>query len=89
MKPNLFANDDLSAEKQTILYVVRQAKKKFPSSVKGYSSTDGRLFAYIRNNDENENTEVTWKDRRVTVGNLQKLKAFRTDILGCGLQTFI
>ena len=89
MKPNnFFANDDLSAEKQTILYVVRQAKKKFPSIVKGYSSTDGRLFAYIKNEDETEN-EASRRDRRVAVGNVQKLRAFCTDVLGCGLQTFI
>ena len=74
MKPNnyFFANDDLLAEKQTILYVVRQAKKKFPSIVKGYSSTDGRLFAYIKSGDESEN-EFSRKDRRIAVGNVQKL----------------
>ena len=89
MKPNFFANGDFSAEKRTILYVERQAKKKFPSLVKGYSSTDERLFAYARNDNENEITEVARKDRRVSVGNLQKLKAFCTDTLSCGLQTFI
>ena len=75
MKLNFFfANDDLSAEKQTILYVVRQAKKKFPSIVKGYSSTDGRLFAYIKNDEETEN-EASRRDRRVAVGNVQKTES--------------
>ena len=68
-----FAND-LTAGKQTILYVERQAKKKLPSLVKGYSSTDGRLFAYVRNDDENKKkTVVARKDHRVAVSNLQKL----------------
>ena len=47
-KPNFYANDDLPAEKQTILYVVRQAKKKFPEKISGCSSNGGKLFAYVK-----------------------------------------
>ena len=32
-KPNFYANDDLPAEKQTIMYVIRETKRKFPAIV--------------------------------------------------------
>lgn len=90
-KPSFYANDDLPAEKQTILYVVRQAKKRFPNTVSGCSSSGGKLYAYVKQaaDGESSTTTGTTRDRRVPIGNLRKIKAFCTDILGCGLETFI
>jgi len=92
VKPSFYANDDLPAEKQTILYVVRQAKKKFPEKISGCSSNGGRLFAYMKPEIQNPSVSadaVSNRNRRVQVSNLTKLKAFCNNELGSGLENFI
>ena len=39
-----FVNDDLSAERQTIMFALRRAKKKCPGIVKGCSSNGSKNF---------------------------------------------
>ena len=87
VKPKFFVNDDLSAEKQTIMYVIRQAKRKFPQKIDGCSSIGGKIFAYVKDvNDEGTNGI---RNRRIPVNNLEKLKDFCTKVVGRGLETFI
>ena len=46
-KPSFFVNENLTAKRRTIMYVLRKIKKDHPDRVKGLSTYDGRVFAYI------------------------------------------
>ena len=52
IKPNFYANDDLPPEKQTILFVLRQARRKFPAKIDGCSSTGGKIYVYLKDEGE-------------------------------------
>ena len=60
------------------MYVIREAKRKFPAIVKGYSSIGGKFFAYVKNESDQEPTDDEPQNRRIPVSNLQKLKLFCT-----------
>ena len=61
----------MSPEKQTIMFVLQEAKMKCPGMVKGYRSNGGKLYEYIKpepNDDENGGTAL--RNRRISVGNV-------------------
>ena len=45
--PNLYVNESLTKTRSTVLFGLRQAKKKHPNVVAGCGSADGRVFAWI------------------------------------------
>ena len=85
VKPKFFVNDDLSPIKQTILYVLRQAKKKHPAIVSGCSSLDGNIYTWIKPQNPSEGSN----NRRMMVNTLEKLKSFCSNTVKSGLETFI
>ena len=42
----LYTNESLTPKRRTILFALRQIKKKFPDIVKGCTSQDGRVYAF-------------------------------------------
>ena len=84
-KPDFYINEDLSPEKQTIMYVLREAKRKFPNIVSGSSCVDGRIAAWIKPQHPDEGSS----NRRVNVNSLEKLKTFCRDTIDSNLETFI
>ena len=87
VKPNFYVNDDLCQEKQTMLFVLRQAKKRKPNIVDGCRSMDGRIYVWIKPNGASADLPNT--NRRIHINSVQKLKMFCTDIVDLGLETFI
>ena len=85
VKPNFFVNDDLTPVKQTILYVLRQTKKKHPNIVNGCSSSDGHVCAWVKPQSSSEGVH----NRRVMVNTVEKLRNFCTNILKAELDSFI
>ena len=85
-KPEFFANDDLIPEKQTIMYALRQSKKKFPNVVDGSSSTGGRIFVYVKTG---ASTSSGRRNRRIPIGDLSKLEKFCDEELGTNLDQII
>ena len=68
LKPaNLFANDDLTPMKSSILYTLRQCKKRFPTKVAGCGSRDSRVFIYLKPPNPSA------RDQRVYIDNIFKL----------------
>ena len=68
VKPEgLFANDDLTQLKSSILYALRQCKKKFPSKVAGCGSRDSRVFMYLKPPNPSA------RDQRVFIDSMHKL----------------
>ena len=49
VKPsNLYINDSLTPTRNTILYGLRQAKKRLPGKISGCGSVDGRVFVWLK-----------------------------------------
>lgn len=49
VKPrNLFINESLTRTRSTALYGLRQAKKKFPNKISGYSTYDGKVYVWLK-----------------------------------------
>ena len=84
-KPDFYKNEDLSREKQTIMYVLCEAKRKFPNIVSGSSRVDGRISAWIKPQHPDERSS----NCRVNVKSLEKLKNFCRDTIDTKLETFI
>ena len=85
VKPNFYANDDLTPVKQTILYVLRQAKKKHPNIVNGCASSDGHVCVWVKPQTASEGVQ----NRRVMVNTVEKLRNFCTNTLKAELDSFI
>ena len=69
---DLFANDDLTPLKASILYALRQAKKRFPMKIGGCASRDGRVFAYLRPPNPSA------RDQRIFIDSMIKLEELCT-----------
>ena len=74
VKPvNLFVNECLTAQRQSIFFALRKARKEFPNIVSGCSTIDGRVFAWLKSHDPQGTNS---RDVRVLVNNLIKLDEF-------------
>lgn len=80
LKPNIYVNESLTPLRNTILYVLRKMKKSHPNVIKGSSTYDGRVFAWITTG------ETT---RRILVNSHDKLGEVSTEIIGKPLSEFI
>ena len=84
-KPGFFINDDLSPQKQTIMYVLRQAKQQHPNIISGTASPDGRICAWIKP----QTPEDGQRNRKVYINSLEKLRNFCANTIKTNLQTYI
>ena len=46
--PNLFVNESLTRTRSTVLFGLRQARKKHPNIIDGCGSSDGKVFVWIK-----------------------------------------
>ena len=86
LKPNIFINESLTPSRNTIMYVLRRAKRKPNSRLNGYSSSGSRVFAYIKYTDAAH--QVT-RDRRVPFNQYSELEAFCKDVLKEPLANYV
>ena len=77
LKPNLYINESLTPVRSTIMYVLRNAKKKSNRLV-GCSSMDGRIFAWIKRDEEAGANE---RNIRVPINTYMELDSFCSDVL--------
>ena len=47
-RPQFFANESLTPPRQTIAYVLREAKKEFPNIISGCSTRDGHVCVWMK-----------------------------------------
>ena len=77
VKPaNLYVNEDLTQVRASILYALRQTKRRHPAKVRGCGSRDGRVFLLLTPPNPAEHS------RRVFVDNLDRLEELCTRELG-------
>lgn len=86
LKPKLYVNESLTPMRSTIMYALRQAKRKFPSVVSGCSSFDGKVCAWLKTSDS---ATMGGRDSRVTVNTRHRLEELCDKSLGCQLTDLI
>lgn len=85
-KPDFFVNESLTPTRNSIMYVLRNAKKKPNSKVVGCSSDNGRVFAWVRPSDGDREMK---KNARIPVNTYSQLVAFCRDTLNEPLSNYI
>ena len=81
-----FINEALTPVRQTIAYVLRQAKRKFPDIVSGSTTQDGKNYVWIH--PPNRNAPGA-KSTKLAVHTHSRLEKFCVDTLGKPLTDFI
>lgn len=82
----IYINENLSPARNTIMYVLRKAKKDFPNIVSGYNSMDGNVYAWI--NPPNMNASGA-RASRMQINDYNKLSHFCTEIINSSVSTYI
>ena len=82
IKPDIYVNESLTPQRNTILYVLRQMKRLHPTIMKGSTTIDGRVFAWISTG----NGDAT---RRILVNSREKLGELSRNYLDKPVEDFI
>ena len=73
VKPDrFFLNENLTPKRSTLLFALRQAKKKFPDIISGCNTVDGKVYVYVKP----PSSEPAARNSRMTVNTLDGLKDF-------------
>ena len=83
LKSNMYINESLTPTRTSIMYVLRQAKKK-KNRLVGCSSIGGRIFAWLTS-EEGEGR----RDVRLPINTHLQLQSFCTDILEEPLSNYL
>ena len=86
LKPKKFyINESLTPLRNTILYVMRQAKKKHPSVINSCNSSDGSVVAWLHAASASAKT----KYRKIIINTKKKLDLFLKQELNTKATAFI
>ena len=77
----LYINENLTSNRRSILYVLRRAKKDFPNIVKGCTSINGDIFAWVKS--------TSTRDRRIMVNNFRSLDKFCNEIINSSIASYL
>ena len=84
-KPKFNINESLTPTRNSVMYVLRCAKKKQQSRVVGCSSIGGRVFAWIKSPN---GSQQDGRGRRIPVNTRSELEVFCLDVLGEPLSNY-
>ena len=79
----LFTNECLTPKRRSILFALRQMKKKFPAIVKGCTTQDGRVYAFT------PSSTTASRDRKHLVNTHDALVQFCRDFIQEPLENFL
>jgi hypothetical protein len=83
---DLYINESLTRTRSTILYVLRNAKKRFPDKIDGCGSVGGRVRVFVKSPNPDAPGA---RNTRAFINTQDTLRKFCDDILGTPLSTFI
>ena len=87
IKPEgLYINENLSPMRNSIMYVLRKAKRQFPDKVSGCRSLDGNVFVWIKPPNPNARDA---QNSRMQVNAYQKLDKFCSEVVNSSVSSFI
>ena len=84
--PDLFVNESLTPQRQTISFALRRAKKRFPSKISGTTTTDGRVFVYVKPMAPETSSA---RDTRLQINTFTQLENFCQRTFGLPMDQFI
>lgn len=87
MKPDFYINESLTPTRNSIMFVLRQAKKKPNSKVVGCSSVNGRVFAWVKPPPTGDRNSA--RNIRIPVNTHSQLVSFCRDTLEEPLSNYI
>ena len=82
----IYINESLTPTRQTIYHTLRRIKRLNPELVNGFSTYDGRVYAYTKNTSPSASST---RDMRHLINNMEMLKKFCHDYLKKPLTTFL
>ena len=86
-KPSFYVNENLTPRRRTVMYVLRKIKRMHPDRLKGYSSFDGKVFAYTP--PLPSAAAVSPRDVRTPINNYEALVKFCNDVIQAPLTSFL
>ena len=67
---NLYANESLVPQRQSIAYALRKAKRDRPNIISGSTTIEGKVFVFVKAQNPND------RDTRIEINTLEKLETF-------------
>ena len=85
IKPDFYVNESLTPLRSKILFALRKIRRSHPHILKGSSSIEGRVFAWIASDPGRADSPYA----RILVNSLSKLSSFCEENLNLPLSNFI
>ena len=85
--PGLYFNEDLTPQRNSIMYVLRKAKVLFPEKISGCKAIDGNVFIWTK--DQVGPRLAGTRDTRIKVNSYSKLSSVCTEIIGKSVGEFL
>lgn len=82
IRPKFYINESLTPARNTIMYALRKARKKFPAKISFCRSYDGNISAFLPTNL----SDGPYRFRKVTINSRIKLEEFLSSELSSSLQ---
>lgn len=86
VKPNMYVNENLTPARNTIMYVLRQIRRKHSDLISGCFSQDGRVFVWVK---PSQDASTGSRNVRVAVNSHSGLDQFCLQYVGKPLATFL
>ena len=82
----IFVKEDLTSTRNSIMYILRRAKRDFPDKISGCSSRNGNVYVYVKGNSQNASNEN--RSQRILVNTFARLDKFCTETLARPLSDY-
>ena len=87
MKPYFFVNESLTPTRSTVMYVLRQTKKRFPGKIGNCRSFDGNVNVFIPMTHDTEGHQNRY--RKLVINTTIALDDFLREHLSCSSSDFV
>ena len=82
-RPNgIYVNENLTAVRRSILYVLRRARKDFSHLISGCNSINGDVYVWIKSTDRS-------RDRRIMVNTFRKLDLVLSEMVDTSVSNYL
>ena len=86
LKPDIYVSESLTPIRNTIMFVLRRAKRMFPKKISGYNTNDGNVYVWMKPSNP---SAIGARDTRALINTRQALEEFCTTTLGIPLTDFV
>ena len=83
--PDMYVSESLTPQRQNIAYALRKAKKDHPNIVSGTSTSNGRVYVYVKAQGQASGM----RDTRIEINTLDRLANFCQRTLSVGVDHYL